>query len=527
MSREEILHVLSVTTLASFLAGINARILVVGIPELAHSLGADIEQVLWFTQAYMLGSTATQLIIGRLSDLYGRVKLFSTGFAIFSLSALLCGFSSDPLQVILLRLIQGIGAAMLMTLSLTIITDAVPGNRLGTWIGVNQVAFRAGSLMGLTLGGFIIDYMGWRWLFWVYVPLGLASMLWSRVRLRESYRPAEGARIDFMGFLTFTSSVSLILLSLTLAAYGSHNLRTSALLALLGLALLAIFACWEVRFPSPALDLRLFRNWQLTSGVIAQFIYSLAFGSVSVLLVIYLSVVKGYSASLTGMFLLPFEIAFLAFGTLGGRLSDSYGYAPITLLGLALASASLYSMHLFSARTPAQLIVASTLLLGCGAGLFTTPNASSIMNSSPADRRGVTSSIRTISFNVGFALSLNLCILVMTRFIPYDLASRLIAMGEGTVSLQDLGSLAKALSETFKVQSFIMASAMLFSISRLPSGRLLRFPDHRAPATGRVEKHPLRGILRVFGDQSSQRPRENEIKVPPYGSIAPSTLDCR
>ncbi|MEM3480839.1 MAG: MFS transporter [Candidatus Korarchaeum sp.] len=468
MSKREILQVLSVTTLASFLTGINARILVVGIPELAHSLGADMEQVLWFTQAYMLGSTAVQLVIGRLSDLYGRVNLFSLGFAVFSLSALLCGFSSSPFQVILLRLIQGIGAAILMTLSLTIITDAVPSVQLGTWIGVNQTAFRAGSLIGLTLGGIILDYMSWRWLFWIYVPIGIISLLWSKLMLRERYKPTEIPKIDFLGFLTFTSSISSILLSLTLAAYGAHNLKISMLLVSLGVLLLIAFAYWETRFPSPALDLELFKNWQFASGIVAQFLYSLAFGSVSVLLVIYLSVVRFYSPSITGLFLLPFELTFLLFGVLGGRLSDEYGYAPITLFGLTLASASLYSMSHFSSQTPPQLIAASVLLLGCGAGLFITPNASSIMASSPAERRGVTSSMRTISFNVGFALSLNLCVLVMTRFIPYDLASKLIAAGEALTGSLEIEALAKALSETFKIQSLIMASAMVFSISRLP-----------------------------------------------------------
>ncbi len=471
MSEREMLHVLSVTTLASFLTGINARILIVGIPELAHSLGADVEQVFWFTQAYMLGSTAAQLIVGRLSDLYGRVNLFSLGFLLFSFPALLCGFSSDPLQLILLRLIQGVGAAFLMTLSLTIITDAVPRERLGTWIGVNQVAFRAGSLIGLTLGGLILDRMGWRWLFWFYVPIGIASVLWSKVRLRERYGPIERPRVDTLGFLIFTSSISLILLSLTLAAYGAHNIRKSILLASLGLILLIVFTYWERRFPSPALDLRLFRSWQFTGGIVAQFLYSLAFGSVSALLVIYLSVLRGYSASLTGLSLLPFELAFLIFGTLGGRLSDAYGYAPVTLIGLILASASLYSMSSFSMQTPPQLLLASMLLLGCGAGLFVTPNTSSIMASSPVERRGVASSMRTLSFNVGFALSLNLCILTMTRFIPYDLASRLIA-AHTIVNLEEAGVLARALSETFRVQSFIVASAMLFSISRLPLGRV-------------------------------------------------------
>ncbi|MEM2377883.1 MAG: MFS transporter, partial [Candidatus Korarchaeum sp.] len=308
----------------------------------------------------------------------------------------------------------------------------------------------------------------WRWLFWIYVPIGIISLLWSKLMLRERYKPTEIPKIDFLGFLTFTSSISSILLSLTLAAYGTHNLKISMLLVSLGVLLLIAFAYWETRFSSPALDLKLFKNWQFASGIVAQFLYSLAFGSVSVLLVIYLSVVRCYSPSITGLFLLPFELTFLLFGVLGGRLSDEYGYAPITLFGLTLASASLYSMSHFSSQTPPQLIAASTLLLGCGAGLFITPNASSIMASSPAERRGVTSSMRTISFNVGFALSLNLCVLVMTRFIPYDLASKLIAAGEALTGSLEIEALARALSETFKVQSLIMASAMVFSISRLP-----------------------------------------------------------
>lgn len=496
MSKQEILHVLSVTTLASFLTGINARILVVGIPVLAHSLGADIEQVLWFTQAYMLGSTAAQLIIGRLSDMYGRVKLFSLGFAVFSIAALLCGFSSNPIQIISLRLAQGVGAAMLMTLSLTIITDVVPSAQLGTWIGVNQVAFRAGSLLGLTLGGFILDYMGWRWLFWIYVPIGIISIVWTGIRMREIYKPTEKPKIDSIGFVTFTSSVSLVLLSLTLAAYGTSYLRLSLILSLIALSLLAAFTLWEMRFPYPALDLKLFKKWQFTGGIIAQFLYSLAFGSVSVLLVIYFSVVRGFSASQTGLFLLPFELTFLIFGTLGGKLSDIYGYAPMTLLGLTLASVSLYAMSSFSTHTPIQFIIASMLLLGCGAGLFVTPNASSIMTSAPPERRGVTSSMRTVSFNVGFALSLNLCILVMTRFIPYDLASRLIAAGEVTnPDIGEISVLAKALSETFKVQSLIMASAMLFSFSRLPI-KTLRSRSHLSSIVSQVMRESNESSLK-------------------------------
>jgi MFS family permease len=284
----------------------------------------------------------------------------------------------------------------------------------------------------------------------------------------------------------------LILLSLTLAAYGSAYLRASLILASLGSLILLLFIYLELKSSSPALDLRIFRNWQFAGGIVAQFLYSLAFGSVTVLLVIYLSVVKGLSASLTGMLLLPFEFSFLIFGTLGGKLSDKYGYAPITMLGLALSSTSLYMMSLFSTQTSIRFIVATMLLLGCGAGLFVTPNASSIMAGAPQERRGVASSIRALSFNIGFAASLNLSVLLMTGFIPYDLASKLIAAElTNPIDLGNVNLLSRALSETFKFQSLIMASAMLFSTSRLPLNRAIRKSE--------------KGVLKGFEVKDSSR----------------------
>ena len=152
-----ILGVISVTTLASFLTGLNARLAVVGLPVIAHELGADIDTILWIVQGFMLGSTIIQLIVGRLSDLFGRVKLFNVGFLVFITAAVIAGFSPNPFILILARIIQGMGGAFLMTLSVTILTDNVPKNSLGTWLGINQVAWRVGDVVGLSLSGVIIE----------------------------------------------------------------------------------------------------------------------------------------------------------------------------------------------------------------------------------------------------------------------------------------------------------------------------------------------------------------------------------
>uniref|UniRef100_A0A7J3X8G0 MFS transporter n=1 Tax=Thermofilum pendens TaxID=2269 RepID=A0A7J3X8G0_THEPE len=468
------LHVLSVTTLAAFLTGLNARITVIGLPVIAAALGADLEQALWFTQAYLLGSSATQLVVGRLADLYGRVRLFTLGFVAFAVSMLLCGFANSPLLLIALRFVQGLGAALMISLSLAIIADNAPPNRLGTWLGVNQVAFRLGAFCGLTLGGLIIDNLGWRWTYWLFVPVSAAAVPWSMWRLRESYRPLGGARVDWAGFALFTGSVTLILLSLTFAAYGVGFGLHGWALALLGLLLLAAFAAWELRFESPALDLRLFRIWRFAGGVAAQLLYSIAFGATSVLAVIYMTAVKGMPPSEAGLLLVPFEAVFLVAGLLGGRLSDSIGYAPVTLAGCLTSSLALYLLSTLSASAPTSLLAAYLALVGAGTGLFTSPNTSSILGSVPPERRGVASSIRTVAFNVGFTFSLNMAVLTMTHYIPYEVATKMIISGPdaGSTTPGGVEVLAAAISNSYRVQSLVMLLAAAFSISR--SARLGR-----------------------------------------------------
>lgn len=461
----KILIVLSVTTLASFMTGFNARLAVVGLPTIASEINADIWSIVWIIQGFMLGSTIIQLVIGRLSDLYGRVRLFNYGIIVFTLGALFSGLCNSPHLLIISRLLQGIGSAFLMTLSITILTDNVPLSSLGTWLGINQVSWRVGALFGLTLSGVIIQFLGWKWIFLIQVPVGLIAFYWSTKHLSETYRPSERVKIDWAGFLTFTLSLSLILISLTLMGYGYFSMSTILLVA--GLVLFVVFTILELKTDSPALDLRLFKIWQFSGGIIAQFLYAIGFGASLTLLAIYMQSVMGFNPFETGILLVPYEMGYLFFGILGGRLSDKYGFTYITILGLSIASASLF---LFSIVNSLNLLIISEILFGVGTGLFVSPNTSSIMSSVPPQRRGVASSIRTISFNLGFAVSLNLAIFTITQKIPYGIASQLIIIG-GTIGksafeIYELGELGSAIRYSFLVQSAVMALAIPFSLAR-------------------------------------------------------------
>lgn len=231
------------------------------------------------------------------------------------------------------------------------------------------------------------------------------------------------------------------------------------------IALLIIFSLWELNTKHPALDLSIFKIWQFSGGIIAQLLYSIGFGASMTLLAIYLQSVEGFTATQTGLLLIPYELSFLVFGVVGGRLSDSIGFAPVAVAGLVAGSAALYLISIVSSL---KALIVAEILLGVGTGLFVSPNTSTIMNSVPPHRRGIASSIRTISFNVGFALSLNIAVLSLTRVLPYRIVSMLImyeGMQENSVSME-VSMLSNAIRESFKVQSILMAMAIPFTVSR-------------------------------------------------------------
>lgn len=465
--RRKILTVLSVTTLASFITGLNARLAIVGFPIVARELGAGIDEMLWIVQGYMIGSTVIQLIVGGLADLYGRVRLFNAGFLIFSIAALTAGLANDPVLLVLSRVVQGIGGAFLMTLSITILTDNIPRDVLGTWLGVNQVAWRVGALLGLSISGYVIDTLGWRWLYLLYVPVGITALAWSMKTLREAYSRPRDVCLDVGGFTLFTAFIFFLLVYLTLLLSGIT--QDLGLILLTGTVFsLAAFIIWEARARCSTLDFTIFRNWQFTGGLIAQLLYALGFGSSLTLLVILLEVVKGMSATYTGFAIIPFEAAFLTFGVLGGRLSDKVGYASVTLAGLVATSASLYMLSGVTATTNVNTIMLATIILGAGAGAFTAPNTSSIMSAVEPDKRGVASALRTLTFNVGFIASLNMAILILVQYIPYTVATNLIIYDELVSDGGNYtGDLAVAVGNSFLIQAIIMASAIPFAITRL------------------------------------------------------------
>jgi EmrB/QacA subfamily drug resistance transporter len=463
--------VLSVTTIGVLMAGLDARIVIVGLPDVIQAIGADAEQGIWINQAYLIGSLAILLLVGRLADIFGKKRIYTSGFAIFTIGSAMTSLALDPLQLILFRVIQGIGAGIILTSSVAIIVDAIPGNELGFSLGINNLGFRFGAMAGLTVSGFILSILGdWRALFYVNLPIGVFGTIWSQLAIKENARKKENtlenksSSMDWVGLITFTAFIVSLLLALTFAAYGIGSRLLTMEFVAISIVSFAVFIGQELRCRSPLLDLKLLRIREYTGGVVAQLINAISWGAVLLLLSFYFQLVLGLGPLDAGIRIIPFDVAFLVFGPLSGKLSDRYGHLFFTTLGIVLSSISLFLFSTVEATTPYLTVAAYMGLFGAAIGIFSSPNMSSIMSAVPAERRGIGSALRSTFFNVGFAVSLNLAILLISFTVPYALITQ-IATGYVT-TLNASGGFLQGLKVTYLWLAGLNIVAVIPSVLR-------------------------------------------------------------
>ncbi len=446
------------------MSGIDSRIVIVGLPEVARALNADAEQAIWFTQAYVFGATIAVLFIGRTADIIGRVRIYNIGFTIFTVGSLLTGLAQSSDQVIFFRGVQGFGSAFLTTVSATLIVDATPRNELGFAVGLNQIAFRAGSMAGLTISGVILSFLDWRFLFLINVPIGIFGTLWSRGKLKEIAPLDIAAPMDWMGFGLITISITGLLLALTFAAYGTSSIYVVTLFFLISFAALVLFAYQETKTDHPLLDLSLLKIPEFTGGSIAVMINATAWGALLLIISLYFQIGIGMTPLQAGILILPFEFAFLATGPLSGRLSDRRGQTPFTVGGLVIQCTALFLFSTLNTSSSYILAVIYMIIFGAGVGIFASPNMSSVMGNVPANRRGIASAFRTTLWSVGYVVSLNLAIVLMSFTLPYQTVSSLIASNTATISASGRELFVQSLKSTYFWLGIINATAIVPSL---------------------------------------------------------------
>jgi len=447
---------LSNTTLGMTMATVNASIVLISLPAIFRGIGlnpldpANVSYLLWMLLGFLLVTAALVVTFGRLGDIYGRVRIYNLGFFVFALSSIALSLvpwdgSAGALWLIAFRAVQAVGAAMLMVNATAILTDAFPLHQRGTALGINQVAAIAGSFLGLVIGG-VLSQWHWRAVFWVSVPFGVVGAIWSYLSLHEVGARHKG-RLDVPGNVSFALGLGLIIAGVTygMQPYGGSTMGwtnpwvVSAIVA--GAAMLALFVLVESRTAEPMFALSLFGIRAFSLGNLAGLLASISRGGLQFILIIWLQGIwlprRGYSFESTplwaSVFLLPLTVGFLAAGPLSGFLSDRYGARRFAVGGALITALSLFGLMLLPVDFPYPAFAFLTFLNGVGSGMFSSPNASVVMNAVPPAQRGVASGMRMTFFNSGSALSIgvffSLMVVGLANTLPDTLSGGLIAQG--------------------------------------------------------------------------------------------------
>lgn len=411
---------LSNTTIGVLMASLDINIVLIALPTIGKDLnGMNAFNVLWVILGYQLVIASVLVNFGRLSDIFGRVRLYTIGFALFTVGSALCGFSADADQLIAFRLIQATGAAFLFSNSAAIITDAFPINERGKALGINQVSIVAGSVTGLVLGGALTTLVGWRWIFWVNVPIGLFATAWSIFKLRELSALSTNHQLDVGGNVTFASALLLLLLAITLNAISNLSLPVTIGMVAAAFVLLGLFVEIEKRSSNPMFDLSLFRDRVFTAGNESIFLNALSRGSFSLVMVFYLQgPLMGLTPFQAGIFLIPLSIALSVMGPISGSISDRIGFQKPVMLGLLITAIGFLVMANIGTHINEIELILPLALIGGGMGIFASPNRSSIMNAVPGPRRGVASGISATLVNAGNTMSIGIAFLFMEFSTP-------------------------------------------------------------------------------------------------------------
>ncbi len=448
--------VLSNTTLGVLMATINMSILLIALPDIFRGLGVDPLQpsntslLLWLIMGYMVVTAVLVVSFGRLGDMYGRVRMYNAGFAVFTLFSILLSVTwmhgtAGALWLVFMRIAQGVGGAMLMANSNAIITDAFPVDQRGLGLGLNQVAGIGGSFIGLIIGG-VLAPVEWHLVFLVSVPIGLFGTVWAYLKLHDT-GVRRHAEMDWWGNVTFAIGLIAVLVGITygIQPYGGHTMGwtnpwvVSALVG--GAIVLAIFCVIETKVESPMFHLGLFKIRAFTAGNFASLLGALGRGGLMFILIIWLQGIwlpqRGYSFESTplwaGIYMLPLTVGFLVAGPVSGWLSDRFGARTFATGGMLVAAASFVWLLLLPVDFSYPLFALALLVNGLGMGLFAAPNRAGIMNSLPPHQRGVGAGMSTTFQNAAMVLSIgiffSLMITGLASSLPHTLTTGLTAQG--------------------------------------------------------------------------------------------------
>ena len=494
------------TTIGMLMASINQTIVLISLPAIFSGLHVDplapgqSNLLLWMLMGYSAVTTVLLVTFGRIADIFGRVRIYNLGFVVFTVGSLLCVLTpsvgtTGAIELIAFRMLQGVGGACLFANSIALLTDAFPANQRGFSLGINQIAFIAGNVVGVVLGG-ILAAVNWRLDFLISVPVGLFGTVWAFRALHEIGK-RQAQPLDWMGNVTFAGGLLALMFGLTeaLTPYGNQTMGWSNPIVVLvlaaGVMLLAAFAVVETRVRYPLFDLGLFRIRDFLFGNVAAFLFSLARGGLQFMFIIWLQGIwlplHGVAYADTplhaGIDTMPLMLGFVVCGPLGGWLSDRYGSRVLATGGILIAGLAAALLMTLPANFNLGLFAAYLALMGAGMGFFSAPNTSQIMGSVPAEQRGAAAGMRSMVLNAGMTASQAIFFTIVIASLSQNLGPALQsgasqaglspALAHGIASLPPGAAIFAAMLGYDPISHLISAS----SLATLPPAIAARISD--------------------------------------------------
>jgi EmrB/QacA subfamily drug resistance transporter len=408
---------LSCTSLGMLLATINSGTLIIALPDLERSLHTSLLELVWVILVYMIASTVLVLSAGRLSDQFGRKKAYIGGFVLFAAASLGAGFAGNGTQLILWRILQGIGGSFLFANAAAIVTDAFPRNQLGLAMGTNTMVAAVGLVIGPVLGGALVA-ISWHWVFWFNVPFGLAGSLWAWAILRELSGRSEDTSFDAAGTITFLIGLTGLVLGISkggISGWGEPLVIGSLIAAVI---FLPLFVVIEHRHKAPMLDLSIFQSKLFSTAAAAAFINGLSRFALMFVFVFYFQGVQGNSPILAGIKLAPLAIGMLVSSPAAGIWADRKGSRMLAVMGMVVTAVGLGLMTTLQRDTTYYAPGIYMFIVGIGSGMFNSPNTAAMMGTVATHRRGIAAGARVLVQNTGAVISIAFVLAVVTSSVP-------------------------------------------------------------------------------------------------------------
>ncbi len=448
-----------------FIVGLDQRALLVALPTLTESFNTDLTTIQWVLLIYDLMLIGSVITVGRLGDLFGRRRIYSSGFVIFVLASALCGLSRTPVQLIICRAFQAIGGSMIVANGRAIASVSLPPQQRGKALGLVSMAFHVGFLTGPTLGGFLIDTVGWRWIFYINLPIGIwgAYLAWKTIE--ETKENFEQISIDFAGafLLLFTNSLFIYAMN-QLPQVGWHDAVVVGTLALAGAALLA-FVIVELRSPEPILSFALFRNRLFTASMFSLFFITSTQAAIGFLMPFYLQTIRGFSPTQMGWIIIASSVVIVMIAPIAGWMSDRWGSRVLCTAGSFTIVVAQFFIASLNTQSSIARIILPIALSGLGWAIFNSPNQSAILGSVPREKVGVASGMNTTTARTGGAMGIALSATLFT----YGLAAAGLTR-EQIMSPQSWGTapdiFIRSFNHTVHIVNFFTLLSVFFSAVR-------------------------------------------------------------